>query len=347
MRAAVLHQYDEKLSNREWLVYENVPDPVIENDNDVIVRIGGAGVCRTDLYMIEGMWRKYFNVAFPHILGHENAGWVEDIGKNVSCFEVGDPVIIHPQGIDNSCDACKHVQRTPAPKNLFPGMGSKGGYAEFMAASEKALVRLPSSIAPMDAAPLADAGLTAYHVAKKASRHLLPGESVVIIGAGGLGHIGIQALKALSAVEIIVTDISHAALDLAKQIGADFTVRTGHDDVQKILALTDGHGAHTVIDFVANDDTIEKGFAMTRRTGYYYIVGYGGKLKIPTLDIVMSEKTIVGNRAGSLSDLAELIGLTQRRHITLTTKEYPLSCANEALHDLNEGKITGRAVLIP
>ena len=343
----MLHKYDELLSSSEWLVYEDVPEPTIEKKNDVIVRIGGAGVCRTDLRIIEGLWRKYFNVSLPCILGHENAGWVEEVGSEVRSVEVGDPVIIHPGQINSRCETCKRGRDTHMVDSLLPGISANGGYAEFMRANERAIIRLPPSIAPMDFAPLADAGLTAYNVAKKASRHLLPGQYVVIIGAGGLGHIGIQAFQTLSAAEIIVTDMSDMALNLAKELGVHHIIKAGDNAVAEVLALTGGHGAEAVVDFVADGDTVEKGLAMTRRTGFYYIVGYGGKLEISTMYMVMSEKKIVGNLVGSYAELVELIVLADRGLVTLTTQEYPLSSANDALHDLHDGKTIGRSVLIP
>ena len=119
MKAAVLHKYDELLSSSEWLVYEDVPEPTIEKKNDVIVRIGGAGVCRTDLRIIEGLWRKYFNVSLPCILGHENAGWVEEVGSEVRSVEVGDPVIIHPGQINSRCETCKRGRDTHMVDSLL------------------------------------------------------------------------------------------------------------------------------------------------------------------------------------------------------------------------------------
>jgi len=347
MKAAVLHSYDEWFSRSEWLLYEEVPEPTIKKEKEVIVRIGGSGVCRTDLHIIGGLWRKYFHLRLPHILGHENAGWVEEVGSGVNSIKVGDPVIIHPRALNAFCEACKPMRGKQTENNLFPGISSDGGYAEFMRVNESSLIRLPTSLAPMDAAPLADAGLTAYNVAKRASRHLLPGDHIVVIGSGGLGHISIQALRALCAAEITVTDLSDMALSLAKEVGAHHIVKAGENDVEKILALTGGYGAKAVIDFVADGDTVVKGLAMTRRAGFYYIVGQGGKLEIPTIDMTMSEKRIEGVLAGTYADLFELINLADRGLVKVTTQEYPLSKANDALRDLRNGKIVGRAVLIP
>jgi NAD+-dependent secondary alcohol dehydrogenase Adh1 len=211
----------------------------------------------------------------------------------------------------------------------------------------RSLIKLPASLTPKDVAPYTDAGLTAYRAAKKASRHLLPGEYAVVIGAGGLGHIGIQVLAALCAAEIIAVDRSDMALNLAKECGAHHLVKADGSEVERILALTGGRGAEAVIDFVGEGDAVEKGLAMTRNAGFYYIVGYGGKVEIPTIEMITSEKTIVGNLVGTYPELVELMALADRGLVKLATREYRLEQANEALHDLHHGKVKGRAVLIP
>jgi len=215
MKAAVLRQYDERLENPVFVSYEDVSDPVIKNANDVIVRIGGAGVCRTDLHIIEGIWRSKVEVNLPHIMGHENAGWIEEIGPGVEHLKVGDAVICHPLITSGHCLACRRGNDMHAEENEFPGINANGGYAEYLRTGARSIIKLPSSLAPKDVAPHTDAGLTAYRAVKKASRHLLPGEYAVVIGAGGLGHIGIQALRALCAARIIIVDKADVALKLA------------------------------------------------------------------------------------------------------------------------------------
>src|ERR1700682_4080868 len=318
MKAAVLHAFDEKLTAKEFVKYEDVTDPKISRPMDVIVRIGGAGVCRTDLHIVEGIWRSKVDVKLPYIMGHENAGWVEAIGPGVEGVKVGDSVICHPLVTSGHC-----------------------------LAGRRALIKLPKSLAPKDVAPYTDAGLTAYRAAKKASRHLLPGEYVAVIGAGGLGHIGIQVLAALCAAEIIVIDRADKSLDLAKECGAHHVVKADGNEVEAVLALTGGRGAEAVIDFVGEGDAIAKGLSMTANGGYYYIVGYGGKIELPTIDMITTEKTIVGNLVGTYAELVELMALADRGLVNLHTKEYKLSQANDALHDLHHGHIHGRAVLIP
>ena len=347
MKAAVLHRYDEKLTSAQFVTYEDVPDPKITKPTDVIVRIGGAGVCRTDLHIVEGIWRDKSNVALPYIMGHENAGWVEEAGSAVTGFRAGDAVICHPLVTSGHCLACRRGNDMHAADSSFPGINANGGYAQYLLTGERSLIKLPKTLAPKEVAPYTDAGLTAYRAAKKASRHLLPGQYVVVLGVGGLGHIGLQVLKALCAAEIIAVDRAEGSLALAKECGADHLVKANGFEVDSILQLTKGRGAEAVIDFVGEGDAIAKGLAMTCNDGYYYIVGYGGRIDMPTIDMIVSEKTIVGNLVGTYAELVELMALADRGLVNLKTKEYALSAANDALHDLHNGKIHGRAVLIP
>ncbi len=347
MKAAVLHQYDEALSGAEFVRYEDVPDLTIDKPTDVIVRIGGAGVCRTDLHIVEGIWRSKVDVTLPYIMGHENAGWVEAVGRGVESVRVGDAVICHPLVTSGHCLACRRGDDMHATESRFPGVNADGGYAEYLLSGERSLIKLPQSLAPKDVAPYTDAGLTAYRAAKKASRHLLPGEFAAVIGAGGLGHIGIQVLRALCAAEIIVIDRSATALELAKECGAHHTVLADDGMVDSVMALTGGHGAEAVIDFVGEGEAVARGIAMTRNAGTYYIVGYGGKIDLPTLDMITSEKSIVGTLVGTYPELIELMALADRGLVNLATREYRLADANQALHDLHHGRIKGRAVLIP
>ena len=347
MKAAQLYQFDELLNGSEWLVYEDVSEPVIERPTDVVVRIGGAGVCGTDLELIKGAWCNHMRIELPMILGHENAGWVEEVGSAVESVKVGDPVIVHPMGGTDPVGSDRVTGRLPEERIFYPGFNCHGGFAEYMLTEERMLVRLPSHLSPMDIAPLADAGLTAYSAVRKAAERLAPGHYTLVLGAGGLGHVGIQVLRTLSASEIIVVDKSEVALDLARKVGAHYTFIADEQYPAKILALTGGRGVDAVIDFVGKDSTIESGFSITRRGGHYYLVGYGGQLSISTLEMVRSQKTIVGILGGTLPELRELVTMVDRGLVTLTTREYPLSEANKALRDLKEGRNCGRSVLIP
>jgi NAD+-dependent secondary alcohol dehydrogenase Adh1 len=184
---------------------------------------------------------------------------------------------------------------------------------------------------------------------RKAARTLRPGDRAVVIGAGGLGHIGIQTLSALTAAEIIVLDRSADALALSAHLGADHTVQVQADGshVAAVLDLTGGNGAEAVIDFVGEGSAVQDGIAMLRRAGDYYVVGYGGQLQIPTIDIISTEINFIGNLVGSYNDLVELMVLAARDKVHLHTTTYPLADFARALDDLDKGLVRGRAILVP
>lgn len=341
MKAVRLHEYHTPVT------IESVPDPQIQNPLDVIVRIGGAGVCRTDLHIIEGQWREKSGVQLPYILGHENAGWVYAVGAAVDNVAIGDAVIVHPLVTCGFCRPCRTGDDMHCVRSLFPGISVDGGFAEFLRTNARSVVKLSPEQKPADVAALADAGLTAYHAVKKAVPLLYPGARVVIIGAGGLGHIGIQVTKALTAAEIIVVDRSEAALQLARTLGADQTVIADGRQVDTVREITGGEGSEVVLDFVGEDDAERQGPAMLKRAGSYFVIGYGGAVNIPTIDIISTEINVIGNLVGTHTELIELMTLAAQGRVTLSTVPYPLDAVKEALADLQQGKIRGRAILVP
>jgi NAD+-dependent secondary alcohol dehydrogenase Adh1 len=341
MKAVRLHGYHQQP------VVEDVPEPNVKGPLDVVVKIGGAGVCRTDLHIIEGQWAQAMQPTLPYTIGHENAGWVHQIGSAVTNVQVGDTVILHPTPTCGLCRACRAGDDMHCAASSFPGLDSDGGMAEYLLTSARACVKLDPSTQPKDVAALADAGITAYHAVRKAIPLLYPGTACVLIGAGGLGHIGIQCLAALTATTIIVVDRSPDALKLAEQLGADHTVVADGNHVRAVQDLTGGAGANVVLDFVAEQGAEQDGFAMTARAGSYFVIGYGGQLQIPTLDIVSTERNIIGNIVGTYNELAELMSLAQAGKVTLHTRTYPLEAAVEAVADLDAGRVRGRAILVP
>jgi NAD+-dependent secondary alcohol dehydrogenase Adh1 len=341
VKAVRLHEFHSQP------VIDQVPEPTISGPLDVIVKVGGAGVCRTDLHIIEGQWDAAMGTPLPYILGHENAGWVHEVGSAVTNVAVGDTVILHPTPTCGLCRACRAGDDMHCENSSFPGLSTDGGMAEYLLTSARCCVRLDPATRPQDVAALADAGITAYHAVRKALPLLYPGTTAVVIGAGGLGHIGIQCLAALTAANIIVVDRNPDALKLAEQLGAHQTVVASGGQVDTVKDLTNGQGAHVVFDFVAEQGAENEGFAMTRPAGSYYVIGYGGQLEIPTLDIISTERNIIGNIVGTYNELAELMALAQAGKVTLHTRTYPLDAAQEALADLDAGKVRGRAILVP
>jgi NAD+-dependent secondary alcohol dehydrogenase Adh1 len=181
---------------------------------------------------------------------------------------------------------------------------------------------------------------------RKALPLLYPGTTAVVIGAGGLGHIGIQCLAALTAARGVVVDRNPDALKLAEQIGAHDTVVADGGQVGAVTDLTGG-GADVVFDFVAEQGAEQDGFAMTRRAGSYYVIGYGGTLNVETLAIISTERNVIGNIVGTYNELAELMALAQSGKVTLHTRTYPMDAAVEAFQDLDAGRVRGRAILVP
>jgi NAD+-dependent secondary alcohol dehydrogenase Adh1 len=340
-RGTQLHEYGERP------VVEEVAEPEVTDPLDVIVRIGGAGLCRTDLHIIEGQWQEKSGVELPYTLGHENAGWVHEVGSAVTNVAEGDAVIVHPLITCGLCRACRAGDDMHCEANLFPGISTNGGFAELLKTNARAVVKLPDGVEPKDVAAHADAGLTAYHAAAKAASRLTPRDRCVVIGAGGLGHIGIQVLKALSPAELIVVDRNPDAVKLAVEIGADHGVVAEGSHVEQVLELTDGQGAEVVVDFVGEGGATAEGVRMLRRAGDYHVVGYGENIDVPTIDIISTEINFIGNLVGSYNDLCELMVLAARGAVRLHTAKYALDDFQSAIDDLDAGRVRGRAILIP
>src|SRR5438874_1641455 len=341
MRAARLHAYHEALK------LDEIAEPQVTGPLDVVVRIGAAGLCRTDLHIQEGQWADKSGVQLPYTPGHENAGWVHEVGSAVTNVAVGDTVIVHPFISCGLCGPCRRGDDMHCLNGSFPGINRDGGFADFLLTSARSVIKLDPSLQPQDIAALADAGLTAIHAVKKAIPVLGPGARVVVIGAGGLGHIGIQCLKAMTSAQIIVIDPSEPALALAGEMGADHTVKVDGNQRQTVAELTDGLGAEAIIDFVGEKGAIQDGIAMVRDGGFYYVIGYGENIDIPTIDVISREISFIGNLVGTYRDLQELMTLTAQGKVSLHTTTYPLDAINDAMADLDGGRLQGRGILVP
>lgn len=341
MRAARLHAYHEPLR------LEEVDEPRAEGPLDVVVRIGAAGLCRTDLHIQEGQWAEKSEVKLPYTPGHENAGWVHEIGSAVTNVQVGDTVIVHPFISCGLCLPCRGGDDMHCLTGSFPGINRDGGFADFLLTSARSVVKLDPSLEPKAIAALADAGLTAIHAVKKAIAVLGPGTRAVVIGAGGLGHIGIQCLRAMTPAEIIVVDPSEPALALAKELGAHHTIKVDGGHVDTVKEMTDGLGAEAIIDFVGERGAVEDGIEMIRDGGFYYVIGYGQNIDIPTIDVISREISFIGNLVGTYVDLQDLMTLTAQGQVTLHTSTYPLDAINDAMADLDNGRLQGRGILVP
>src|SRR3984893_18046775 len=210
MKAVRLHEFNQ------MTVVEHAPAPTISGPMDVIVKIGGAGVCRTDLHIMLGQWDERMHTPLPYILGHENAGWVQEVGSGVTNVQPGDTVILHPLVTEGFCHACRAGDDMHCDNAAFPGLSRDGGMAEYLLTSARSCIKLNPQTRPQDVAALADAGITAYHAVRKALPLLYPGSTCVVIGAGGLGHIGGTRVAAVASTKRILVDANPDALKLAE-----------------------------------------------------------------------------------------------------------------------------------
>jgi NAD+-dependent secondary alcohol dehydrogenase Adh1 len=347
MKAAQLYQYDPAMNVE--LVVENIPEPNINSPEDVVVRVGAAGLCRTDLHIIEGVWRSVMDpehTLLPYVMGHENAGWVEAVGSGVRFVKRGDAVICHPIRSCGVCFGCRRGEDMYCENGQLPGFAINGGFAEYLLTNERALIKLNEDVLPLDVAPMADAGITAYRVAKRAAMQLSPGSYCVVLGVGGLGHIAIQCLREICSARIVAVDTNLAARDLAKELGAYRTLDSGPNVIDEIKEITGG-GAHVVIDFVAELGAEQICWQMLRQGGTHFIVGYGGRIEIPTVHMIMNEINIAGSLAGNYLELVELMELNAQGRVTMSFTKYSLDGINAALNDFKNRDFVGRAVIVP
>lgn len=333
--------------------------------NEVIVKVKSVGVCHSDLHLWEGgydlgdgTFLKVTDrgVKYPVTPGHEIVGTVSEIGKTVKGISVGQDVLVYPWLGCGQCPACKvgNENLCDTPKSI--GLFQDGGYAENVKVPHYKYLAKISGIDLDAATSLACSGLTAYTAVKKANVN--SPEFIVIIGAGGLGLMGIQIAKAITKAKIICVDLDDNKLDTAKKMGADYVVNSNvigsvtagsGNAAQKIISLCNGKGADSVIDFVNAPQTAKTGITVLRKRGNLVLVGlFGGSLEISLVTIPLKAMTIQGAYTGNYADMVELIKLAKKGVIKpVISKRYSIDEANEALENLKARKIIGRAVINP
>jgi NAD+-dependent secondary alcohol dehydrogenase Adh1 len=340
MRVALLSEYHRPLE----LVERPEPEPLAARD--VIVRIAGAGVCATDLHAIDGLMEPA-GLTPPVVLGHENAGYVHAVGDDVTAAAVGDAVLVYPAYSCGLCVPCRRGIDMHCEHHQFTGLTRDGGFADYVLVDERSLLPLPDGVDPVEVAPHADAGITAYHAVKKLLPRLEPGSTAAVIGVGGVGHIALQLVGVLGAARVVGIDTDARRRKLAAELGADAVLGDEENVADAVRELTDGAGADVVLDFVGTDGTHASAMQMLGRRGLYSIVGYGGMVSHPSVGFVVGETVVAGNLVGSWIDLWELLQLHGRGDVTLRSETHPLEEVNDVLDRLRAGEVTGRAVLVP
>ncbi|RNJ77508.1 MAG: zinc-binding alcohol dehydrogenase [Nitrosopumilus sp. D6] len=325
----------------------------------VLIRVKSVGVCHSDLHLWEGgydlgdgefMKVTDRGVKYPVTPGHEIAGIVEETGDAVTGISRGDSVLVFPWIGCKECPGCLAGSENlcDAPRSM--GIFQDGGYSEYVLVPSFRYLAGLGAVDPDSATSLACSGLTAYNAVKKANA--CSPEFLVIVGAGGLGLMGIQLAKAVTKAKIVCVDNDPKKFDMAKEMGADYVVNTGDKDldpIKEIISICGGKGADSVIDFVNAPPTVKTALAVLRKRGNLVLVGlFGGSLEISLVTIPLKSITIQGAYTGSYSDMTELIDLAKKGVIkSVISKRYALADANDALSDLRARKIIGRAVINP
>jgi propanol-preferring alcohol dehydrogenase len=347
MLSARLHDYQKPL------VVENVPRPEKPRGDAVVVRVGGAGLCHSDLHLLNGEWKDAIPLPLPRIPGHEIAGWVEEAGDAVpkGMFERGDTVAVFGGWGCGACTACKRGDEQMCPGARWPGLSNyDGGYAQYVyVPSYRFLAKARGNIAPEELAPLTDAGLTPYRAIRRFRHMLLPGTAVAVVGIGGLGSYGVQYARLLGPhSRVIAIDRSDRKLDLAKKFGADSTIRLSGSTFAEVMEATGGRGVDVVLDTVGAENTISESVRMLAKGGALAVVGlFGKQISVPLLPAVINEYQVAGSLWGNYNELCEVIELAAQGKIKHALANFALADINSAIEMLRAGQVTGRAVIRP
>ncbi len=325
-----------------------VPEP---GPGEVLLKVGGAGACHSDLHLME--WPEdQMNFDLPFTLGHENAGWVEAVGAGVNDLEVGEPVAVYGPWGCGRCRACRrsaenYCERQAEIGAFGGGLGLDGGMAEYMLVPNARLLLPLGDLDPRDAAPLSDAALTPYHAVKRSLDLLVPGSTAVVIGVGGLGHMAVQILRAISPARVIAVDTSAEKLQLARDVGAEEAVMAGEEAAAAIDEATAGRGAELVIDMVGSDDTLALSAQIVRFESHLTVVGLAGGTFQFGFGALPFECQLAIPYWGSAVELMEVLDLARAGKIRAHVERFPLDRVEDAYEKMRDGTLNGRAVICP
>ncbi|MGW6141542.1 NAD(P)-dependent alcohol dehydrogenase [Streptomyces sp. NPDC055140] len=325
-----------------------VPAP---GPGEVLLRMTAAGVCHSDIAVMSRP-AEQLGFPLPLTLGHEGVGTVAAVGDGVVAVEVGDAVAVYgpwgcgtcakcAEGKENYCLRAKELGIYP------PGLGAPGAMAEYLVVdSPRHLVPL-GGLDPVQAVPLTDAGLTPYHAIKRSLPKLVPGSTAVVIGTGGLGHVAIQLLRALSPAWVIALDVNEEKLALAREVGAHEAILSDAESVAVVRELTGGKGAEAVFDFVGATPTVATAGGCVAVEGDVTIVGLGGGSLAVGFGTTPYEASVTAPYWGSRSELMEVLDLARAGVISVHVETYGIDDAPTAYQRLHDGTVRGRAVILP
>lgn len=345
MRAVVFEDW------QTFPVLKNVERPK-PGPGEVLLKVAGAGACHSDVAIYKEFAKDAPGSVPPSFtLGHENSGWVEEVGPGVDGVKIGDAYLVYgPIGCGH-CKACSRGQDTyceNAATNPYMGigLGRDGGMAEYVTVPVRNLVALGDAD-PIAAAPLADAGLTPYHAIKQALPYLNGGgKYALVVGLGGLGQIAVQILKALTGATVIATDMKEDAMKQAEANGA-VTVAGGEGQAERIRELTGGHGIDAAFDFVGVKATIQAAASVMAQGSKFTVVGIAGGTYEWSFFTTPYESVITNTYWGTIEDLHEVVAMYRAGQIVPDIERFTMDNALEAYRKLESGQLSGRAVVVP
>ncbi|MDL9978012.1 NAD(P)-dependent alcohol dehydrogenase [Microbacterium candidum] len=330
------------------IVEIDVPEP---GPGQIRLKVTAAGLCHSDWFVMD-LPEEQYTYGLPLTLGHEGAGIADKLGAGVTGITVGESYAIYgpwgcgvcrncAEGKENYCTRAAELGIAP------PGLGAPGAMAEYVIVDDARHLTPLGDLDPVETVSLTDAGLTPYHAIKAAQHKLFPGATALVLGVGGLGHVGIQIIRAISEATVIAVDVSAEKLSLATEVGAHHTVVSGPDAAARIRELTGGVGADAVFDFVGVQPTIDTARASVAVDGYIHIVGIGGGLLPTGFFSTPFGAAVRAPYWGSRSELIEVLDLARTGAVSVHVERYGIEDAVEAYTRLHHGAVRGRAVVVP
>jgi propanol-preferring alcohol dehydrogenase len=336
MTAAVVEDFTKPL------VVKRVPKPV-PGAHEVLVRVETSGLCHTDIHAAHGDWP--VKPAPPFIPGHEGIGVVEEVGQGVDEVAIGDRVAMPWLGYAcGTCDYCVSGWETLCLEQKNTGYTIDGGFAEYVKANSRYVVKVPKGVDPVDAAPLTCAGVTTYKAIKVAGTG--PSDLVAIFGVGGLGHLALQYAR-IAGGRVIAVDLHDEKLALAKELGAEFTVNATRED--PVEAIQNLGGADQAVALAVAPSAFEQAYRSLRRGGTLVFVALPPEntVELPIFETVLNGITVVGSIVGTRVDLREVFELHAAGLTKVISEVRPLDSVNEAIAEVEAGTVPARIVLVP
>jgi propanol-preferring alcohol dehydrogenase len=333
MKAAVVHQFEQPLQIEDL----PTPDP---GPGQVLVRVETSGLCHTDIHAARGDWP--VKPSLPFIPGHEGVGIVERLGSGVVEVAEGDRVAAPWLGwACGACEYCASGWETLCLKQRNTGYSTNGGYAEYVVADSRFVGRVPNAVDPFDAAPLTCAGVTTYKAVKVSGTR--PSDLVAVFGVGGLGHLALQYAR-IAGGTVVAVDVSDDKLQLAKDLGAEYTVNASNED--PVAFIQSLGGADAAIALAAAPKPCEQAFRSLRRAGRLVLVGLpaDNSMSLPIFETVLNGITVTGSIVGTRVDLAETFELHADGRTRVIRETRALEQVNDAFEEVLAGRVPARLV---